>query len=120
MIETRQIKQLQSQLNIMIGDAEVLKIEFQSKQREHNQKLMAIEKLKETIKSLKTDNKVKVSEHAIVRYFERVKGFDISEIEKEILTEEVLLLIEKLGGSGKYPVKDFQIMMKNYTVTTII
>jgi translation initiation factor 2B subunit (eIF-2B alpha/beta/delta family) len=120
MNDVRKIKQLQSQLNILISDAEVLKIEVSSKQREYNQKLQAINKLQEVIDSLNNNSNIKISEHAIIRYMERVKGLDISEIEKEILTEEVLVLIEKLGGSGKYPVKDFQIVMKDYTVTTIV
>ena len=34
---------------------------------------------------LNNSENLKVSEHAIVRYFERVKGFDIEQVEKEIL-----------------------------------
>lgn len=120
MNDIRKIKQLQSQLNKMIEDTEISKIEIANKQREYNQKLQNIAKLKETINSFDNNNKIKISEHAIIRYLERIKGLDIIEIEKEILTDEVLLLIEKLGGNGKYPVKDFQIVMKNYTITTII
>ena len=120
MNDVRKIKQLQSQLNTMIGDSEVLKIELTNKQREYNQKLQTIKKLKDTITSLNNNTNVKISEHAIIRYMERVKGLDVTEIEKEILTDEVLSLIEKLGGNGKYPVKDFQIVMKDYTVTTIV
>ena len=120
MNDVRKIKQLQSQLNVMIGDSEVLKIEVANKQREYNQKLQAIAKLKKIIDSLNRNSNVKVSEHAIIRYMERVKGVDISEIEKEILTDDVLLWVEKLGGSGKYPVSDFHIVMKDYTVTTVV
>lgn len=120
MNDIRKIKQLQSQLNIMTGDVEVLKIEIANKQRECNQKTQAILKLKETINSLNNNSNIKVSEHAIIRYMERVKGLNISEIEKEILTDDVLLLIEKLGGTGKYPIKEFQVVMKDYTVTTIV
>jgi transcriptional regulator of aromatic amino acid metabolism len=120
MNDVRKIKQLQSQLKKMTVDTEVLKIEVANKQREYNQKLQAIAKLKEAIGSLNNNSNVKVSEHAIIRYLERVKGLDVSEIEKEILTDDILSLIEKLGGSGKYPVKDFQIVMKDYTVTTVV
>lgn len=120
MKDTRKIKQLQSQLNTLISDASVMKIDLSNKQREYNQKLQSITKLKETIDKLNSSNEVKISEHAIIRYLERVKGVDISQIEKEILTKEVLELIEILGGSGKYPVNDFQIVMKDYTVTTVI
>lgn len=120
MNDVRKIKQLQSQMNAMVADLEVLKIEIGNKQRECVSKQKAIQKLKETIDSFSKDNTVKISEHAILRYMERVKGLNISDIEKEILTEEVLTLIDKLGGSGKYPVNGFQIVMKDFTVTTVV
>jgi chromosome segregation ATPase len=120
MRDVRKIKQLRSELENLEIDASVLKTKLAIINTEFNYKRAAIEKLKEEIKRLSTTKDPKVSEHAIVRYFERVKGFDISEIEKEILTEEVLELIEKLGGSGSYPNKDFSVVMKDFTVTTIV
>ncbi len=92
MKDIRKIKQLQTQLSIMNSDAQ----------------------------ALNNDNSVKISEHAIIRYMERVKGLNISDIEKQILTDEVLSLIDKLGGSGKYPVNNFQIVVKDYTITTVV
>lgn len=120
MKEARKIKGLKSQLRIMEGDAEALKIILSNKQREYHAKLKAIKALKEQVESFESNTGIKVSEHAIVRYFERVKGFDISEIGKEILSVEVLSLVEKLGGNGTYPNKDFKILMKNNTVTTVV
>lgn len=119
MNEIRQIKKLQSQLNTMIADAEVLKIEVANKQREYDLKNRAIKKMKAEIQKANTQTP-KVSEHAIVRYFERVRGFNIEEIEKEILSEKVLSFIEQLGGNGEYPNEGFSVLMKNFTVTTII
>ena len=120
MKQARKIKGLKSQLKIMQGDAEALKIEIANKQKEYNAKLNAIKTLKEEIEKFQNNKNIKVSEHAIVRYFERVKGFDISDIEKEILTDEVLNLVEQLGGTGGYPNSDFKVLMKDYTVTTIV
>jgi hypothetical protein len=62
---------------------------------------------------------LKVSEHAIVRYFERVLGSDIGLIEKKILTDEVVALVEKLGGTGTFNCDGFSVVIKNYTVVTI-
>lgn len=120
MKEARKIKGLKSQLKIMEGDAEALKIELGNKQREYTSKLNAIKSIKEQIEQHESNKRIKVSEHAIVRYFERVKGFDISDIEKEILTEDVLNLIDKLGGTGGFPNNNFKVLMKDYTVTTIV
>lgn len=119
MKEARKIKGLKSQLRIMEGDAEALKFEVANKQREYTAKRNKIQTLKEEIERFENNGSVKVSEHAIVRYFERVKGFNISDIEKDILTEEVLNLVEQLGGTGTYPNKDFKVLMKGNTVTTI-
>ncbi len=121
MKDVRKQKQLQSQLNDMLGDAEVLKNETANKQREYTQKLKAIDKLKSEIAKLDNNDTIKVSEHAIVRYFERVKGYDIRQIEKEILSQRVLDLIEKLGGNGHYPNEaGFSVVLRNNTVATIM
>ena len=61
----------------------------------------------------------RVSEHAVLRYLERVKGYNIAEVEHAILTPKVLKMIETLGGTGKFPGDGFTIVMKDYTVTTI-
>ncbi len=120
MKEARKIKGLKSQLKIMEGDAEALKIDIANKQREYNAKRNKIKSLKEDIDKFEKNGSIKVSEHAIVRYFERVKGFNISDIEKEILNEEVLKMVEQLGGNGGYPNKGFKVLMKDFTVTTIV
>lgn len=120
MKEVRQIKQLQSQLNILQGDAEALKIDISNKQKEHSQKMQSIARLKEEILKLGGNDTLKISEHALVRYFERVKGYNIAEIEKEILSEDIIKLINTLGGNGQYPNKGFSIVMKNNTVITIV
>jgi hypothetical protein len=120
MNEVRQIKQLQSQLNKMISDAEVFKVMLKNTQREYDHKLASIKKMKEEIAKISEVKALKVSEHAIVRYFERVKGFDIANIEKEILSDSVVGLVEKLGGSGTYPNDEFSVIIKDFTVTTIV
>ena len=113
-------KQLQTQLNKLNGDVDALKIEIQHKQKECSQKQKLIENLKIEMSKLENNQELKVSEHAIIRYFERVKGYDISEIEKEILSQEVINLTEQLGVNGNFPNKDFTVVMKNSTVITII
>ena len=119
MIQERKIKGLSSQIKKLTGDSEALKIEISNKQKERSNKIKTIKELQKQIDFFKQNKKPTVSEHAIVRYFERIKGFDISEIEKEILSEEVLKLVETLGGKGTYPNKDFRVIMNNFTVTTI-
>ena len=64
-----------------------------------------------------------VSDHALMRYCERVLGINMDEVKEKILTESAMGLIDKLkAGDGQYPVKegDFVIRLKNKTVVTII
>jgi hypothetical protein len=63
---------------------------------------------------------LKVTEHAIIRYLERVKGLDIEEIEKEILTDSLKDMVTNLGNTGTFPGNGFRILMKDGTITTIL
>jgi predicted nuclease with TOPRIM domain len=119
MKDVRKHKQLKSQLNNAEADLEALKIEVSNKQRELSQVQKNIDVLKYQMSKLNNNDNLKVSEHAIVRYFERVKGFDIEAIEKEILSDSVIELVDKLGGSGSYPNAEYSVVMKNYTVVTL-
>ena len=62
-----------------------------------NNKLQSAErnlgKIREEIKKLKEGNKIIVSEHAMLRYIERVLGIDLKEIERRILTDEVKVAV---------------------------
>lgn len=118
--DDRLIKGLTSQLQKLTGESEALKNELSNKNKEYQSKLQAIKNLKSEIDKLSKDTTVKVSEHAIVRYFERVKGYNIAEIEKDILSDEVLNLISQLGENGKFPNNGFHVVLKNNTVTTIL
>lgn len=120
MKQTREIKRLKSELKTIQNHAQALKIQVSNKQREYHNKLNTIKCLEKQINDFEKDKIIRVSEHAIVRYFERILGFNISEIEKEIVNDDVLSLVNQLGGSGKYPNRDFSVVMKNHTVVTIV
>lgn len=78
----------------------------------------AAKQLRESLEQTQ-NSEPKVSDHAMLRYFERVLGFDLRQIEAEILCEELKKMTDTLGKSGKFPVKDFKVVMKNNTITTI-
>ena len=77
--------------------------------------------LNQKIKQITTD-KIIISEHAILRYFERVSNINIDDIKKNILPQSAINQI-KILGDGKYPVKfmdnSFSIIVKGNTVVTI-
>jgi hypothetical protein len=60
-----------------------------------------------------------VSEHATLRYIERILKIDLKKIEDDILSEENRKIIDQVS-SCKIPFKDnFQLIVRNKTVTTI-
>ncbi len=72
------------------------------------------------IKRLKgLDRKLIVSEHAMLRYIERVMGVNLEEIKQEILNDEVSNNIKKLGN-GTYPVEEYKIVVKDGVVVTVL
>lgn len=116
------VKGLQSQLNKSKGEYDALKVECANKQRQLANKKNEIEILEiEILKLNKKGNIIKVSEHAVLRYLERVSGLSIENVEKLILNESVTKLILKLGCSnGTYPAEGFKVVLKDNVVVTII
>lgn len=60
--------------------------------------------LKARIESAKQSEEPMVTEHALLRYIERVYGVDLEEIKNQILTPTTIKAIKTLG-SGKYPLQ---------------
>lgn len=78
-------KEIIGKTNISDKEKQYLK-EIRSKRRLINKK----------IKKIKKNNMI-ISEHAIIRYMERVKGIDIEEIKKEMVGEREKSIIKTLG-----------------------
>jgi len=64
-------------------------------------------------------DKLVVSEHAILRYFERVMKFDIEEVKKKILPDEQESQIKVLG-SGTFVTDTHRLKVRNGVVITIL
>ncbi len=113
------IKALKSRFQKLEEECAILKIELNNVHRSYDLKRKQLKELK-----LKIDNfeeqEISVSDHAIVRYLERIDNLDIDNIKQRILSQEVLVLIEKLGKNGRYPNQDFQIVLKNGVVITVL
>lgn len=119
MEEIRKLKHLQTMLKLHKSKREEILQEVRAKQRELSAEEQTIKDLQSQINKLDEKSGLKVSEHAIIRYLERVEGLNVEEIQNKILTEDLLILTEKLGGSGTYPIGEVQAVLKNNTVVTI-
>jgi ribosomal protein L16/L10AE len=70
-----------------------------------------------------TNREIVVSEHAILRYLERIGGVNIDEVREKILSPSVRKYIDELG-SGKFPQNGsetgkYRVVVKNRVVTTV-
>lgn len=74
--------------------------------------------LKKSIDSKKVQP-ISITDHALVRYIERIYGLDTEQLRKEILNTELEELAKKLGGSGKYTFNDITFVLDNYKIITI-
>jgi hypothetical protein len=61
---------------------------------------------------------VSVTDHAVLRYIERVLGYDIEEIKKKILPEEIIPAIKQLTNCD-YPLDGFKIIVRSNKVVTV-
>lgn len=84
-----------------------------------NLRVQDVKDLENKIGSLSNSKEPIVSEHAILRYLERIGGLDLEEIKNKILTTEIKNIISTLGGNGTYPNEGFKVIMKDNIVTTI-
>ena len=110
-LNTLQVK-LQSEIEAIKIEREILNNKLQSAERN-------LGKIREEIKKLKEGNKIIVSEHAMLRYIERVLGINLKEIEKRILTDEVKEQY-KIVGNGRFPINDeFRALIRDHVVVTI-
>lgn len=65
----------------------------------------------------KAVNGLKVTEHSIIRYFERFEGYDIDEIRNKITGGSLKSQVDK-HGTGKYTVGDMTVVVDgNYVIT---
>lgn len=60
-------------------------------------------------------NGFKITEHALLRYFERVEGYDLQEI-REKITENLLV---NPNTVGRYKVGDIELIVEGKTIITL-
>ena len=69
---------------------------------------------------MKETKELRISEHAVLRYMERIMKIDLAEIERELLTDDLRLRVKTLGGSCEIKKQDYTIVIKDYIIITII
>jgi predicted nuclease with TOPRIM domain len=114
------LKQKQTYLNKLNGEIEAKKTEKSHLDKELNVLIGKQKALNEEIKKLQENSgELIISEHAIIRYIERVIGININDI-KEAIYSETLINQVSILGNGNYPIGNgVKAVVKNNVVVTI-
>ncbi len=91
--------------------------------RELEAKLTLARRAKEDIEMQirKLTEEIVISEHAILRYLERVKGINLEEIKLGIMPEATAELVRKMGrAEGTYHTPTHRIRVKENVVLTVM
>lgn len=114
--ELKKLKKLESKY---IAELKALNLDKENLCIEIDIKTKALNDIKNKIKKVEDNSNIMISDHAILRYLERVMGIDIEMIKKEILPEKSKQTIQTLGN-GTYPINNkYKIVVKNNTIVTI-
>lgn len=112
------LKQLQSRRAALEAEYAGVIEEQRAVSKKQIQIQAGMQAIDKQIKDLSATDPV-VSEHALLRYLERVKGLDLDQARAEVLTPDLVAKI-KVIKSGKIPVPGgFRAIVKNSVVVTI-
>lgn len=119
--KSQELKGCQTLLAKQKGDLEVVEKEYQTVSQKRGAIKATIKELTQRIQKLSAKSEAPiVSEHAMLRYFERVGGFSLDDVNEIILTPALISLIDEFG-SGIYPSENgFKVVVKNRTVVSIL
>lgn len=115
---TEERKQIERQMTKLDAEIAALEHDRDSLEGRLHERNMQHSMLRKRLEALKP-KAITISDHAIVRYLERKAGFDIEAIRKSILESDLQAMVGALGGSGKFPINGYQVVLKDYTVVTI-
>lgn len=67
-------------------------------------------------------NEIRWSDHGLLRYLERVKKtpVDAEALLAEIVTNQLQDLVNKLGGTGKFPCDGYTVILRDHHIVTIL
>jgi hypothetical protein len=117
--EAQELKCLQGQLAKELANCNNLKSELAVAQRKHHLSQATCKSLEARIVELQTEAPAPiVSEHALLRYLERVKGFDLAALRDEILGDGTAASIS-FAKTGRIKKDGMCLVIKDNVVVTI-
>lgn len=113
-----ELKTLQTRLRKAEANLEGLRDEQRSVSRRMTEAQATVDQLRRHIASLH-DAGIVISEHAMLRYLQRVHGIDLEQVQREMLPSGVEEQIRTLG-SGLFPVDGFSLRVRDGQVVTVV
>lgn len=121
-MSTTEMKRLQTRLKKLREELRAAENEKKAAQEKINKLRGRIAGVERDIKDM-TQKEIVVTEHAMLRYIERVMGVDMNAIREKILSPTIRKYIDELG-SGKFPQNGeekgkYRVVVQNRMVTTV-
>jgi len=115
-----QIKSVQVLISKVNLEIQSLKAQQKLLQSSMEKQLSQLKKYQEELLALQMDSgEIIISEHAILRYLERVYKLDVTKLYEEIVTPQAQEQIKRFGN-GTYSVDDFSIKVVDNVVVTVL
>lgn len=115
--EGSELKRLKAYKAELEGQLPVLKRQMKDASSAFNLAQNKVDKLEADIKALESKKELTVSDHAVLRYIERVMGINLDNIRTDII-EQVEKHYDVLGD-GKYPIDNGRTVIQNGVIVTI-
>lgn len=116
-MKASELKRLQTRARDIRVELSALAIEAEERLKRNNQLVAELEEINQAIKKL-CDKKPVITEHAMLRYLQRVHGVDLSLIEDEILTERNVEMI-RFAGTGNIKCGGYTLVVQDGKVITV-
>jgi chromosome segregation ATPase len=116
--DTHQLKSLEVRRTTLNSEISVLETERKRCDSEINRKKQELDAITKQINSFAVKEPV-VSEHAMLRYIERVMNIDLDDIKNRILTEQNRNVIE-FAGSCRIKSEGVELVVKNKCVVSVV
>ncbi len=110
------LKKLKTELRLKKEEHKAVHEQLTSLSRKASQLRVDIEKIEKRI-SFKTDEGLVVTEHAVIRFLERVNGIEIEPF-RDRIKKELTSIVDKMGD-GEWPCCGLTAVVVNNTVVTL-
>ncbi|MEW6732137.1 MAG: hypothetical protein AB1489_12485 [Acidobacteriota bacterium] len=118
---SHELKQLESRRDKLTVEVEHLLEQKRELDRTYCDKKKKLEEINKEIQKLRTTSPEPiVSEHALLRYLERVKGIDLHAIKREILTEQIVAAINQVGSCKISNGNGIKFVVKDRTIISVV